>query len=97
LFYALPPSGSDLANLMIFKKICPSGRGFSALNPVFHAPKQPHKVSHGSTGKIAPVSIAFLSSWKDDLGFKNAVLRSKKQPISGCSFAISLYSQSRPE
>jgi hypothetical protein len=74
---------------MTLKKICPVGRCFSALNPLFHAPKQLPKVSHGSTGKIAPVSIAFLSSRKDDLGCKNDVLRSKSTHFPGRSFAIS--------
>jgi hypothetical protein len=54
------PSGPDLANSMIFKKICPVGRCISALNPLFHPPKQPHEVNRETTGKIAPVSPYFL-------------------------------------
>ena len=54
-------SGSDLANSMIFKKICPIGKSFSALNPLFHAPKQLHKISHGTAGEIILVSASHFN------------------------------------
>jgi len=39
-------------------------------------------------GKIPRFNFAFLSSWMDDLGFNNAVLRSKNNRFPWCSCAI---------
>jgi hypothetical protein len=49
---------------MIFKKICPIGKSFSALNPPFHAPKQRHKINYGTTGEIRPVSALHFNPFR---------------------------------
>ena len=60
-------SGSDQANLLIFKQICSKRRQFSALNHHFRDQKQPHKWSLPLATPKIYLRPPFLARLLDDV------------------------------